>query len=125
MKILKSQINEFPQFYAEYAIDDLGVFMTQLPVKFLPVIKADIEIRGMIHPIIIFSPWAEYQTDPNPELPPKTSVKREILRVYMGHKRIWVAQQLGYTHISAYHVRTDEDARFLCGKTTIREFCPN
>lgn len=125
MKILKSQVNEFPQFYAEYAIDDLGVFMTQLPVKFLPVIKADIEKRGMIHPIIIFSPWAEYQTDPNPELPIKESVKKEILRVYMGHKRIWVAKELGYTHISAYHVRTDEDARFLCGKTTIREFCPN
>lgn len=125
MKILRSQVNEFPQFYAEYAIDDLGVFMTQLPAKFLPVIKADIENRGMVHPIIIFSPWAEYQTDPNPELPIKESVKKEILRVYMGHKRIWVARELGYTHISAYHVRTDEDARFLCGKTTIREFCPN
>ncbi len=99
--------------------------MTQLPVKFLPVIKADIEKRGMIYPIIIFSPWAEYQTDPNPELPTKENVKKEILRVYMGHKRIWVAKELGYTHISAYHVRTDEDARFLCGKTTIREFCPN
>ena len=125
MKILRSQVNEFPQFFSEYAIDDLGVFMTQLPVKFLPVIKADIEKRGMIHPIIIFSPWVEYQTDPNPKLPAKESVKKEILRVYMGHKRIWVAKELGYTHISAYHVRTDEDARFLCGKTTIREFCPN
>lgn len=79
----------------------------------------------MIHPIIIFSPYSEYQTDPNPKLPAKESLKREILRVYMGHKRIWVAKELGCTHISAYHVRTDEDARFLCGKTTIREFCPN
>ncbi len=125
MKLLKAVNNDFPHFYAEYAINDLGVFMDKLPVKFLPVIKADVEKRGMIHPIIIFSPWPEYQTDPNPELPAKESVKKEILRVYMGHKRIWVAKELGYTHISAYHVRTDEDARFLCGKTTIREFCPN
>lgn len=125
LKVLRAQVNEFSHWYAEYAIDDLGVFMNKLPEKFLPVIEADILKRGMIHPIIVFSPYVEYQTDPNPELPEKMSKRKEILRVYMGHKRIWVAQKHGYTHISAYHVRTDEDARFLCGKTTIREFCPN
>jgi hypothetical protein len=124
-KLLKSQHNDFPQFYSEYALADLGVFMTKLPEKFLPIIEKDILERGMVHPIIIFSPYAEYQTDPNPELPEKLTARKQILRVYMGHKRIWVAQKHGYTHISAYHVKTDEDARFLCGKTTIREFCPN
>ena len=124
-KLLKSQVNDFPHWYAEYAIDDLGIFMDKLPEKFLPVIESDILNRGMIHPIIVFSPWAEYQTDPNPVLPESVSKRKEILRVYMGHKRVWVAQKNGYTHISAYHVRTDEDARFVCVKTTIREFCFN
>ena len=125
LKVLRAQVNEFSHWYAEYAIDDLGVFMNKLPEKFLPVIEADILKRAMIHPIIVFSPYVEYQTDPNPALPEQMSKRQEILRVYMGHKRIWVAQKHGYTHISAYHVRTDEDARFLCGKTTVREFCPN
>jgi hypothetical protein len=125
LKILKAQHNDFPQFYAEYAIADLGIFMHKLPEAFLPVIKTDIEQRGMVHPIIVFSPYEQYQTDPNPVLPEKESWRKEILRVYMGHKRVWVAKELGYSHISAYHVRTDEDARFLCDKTTIREFCPN
>ena len=125
MRILKAQRNDFPEFYAEYNIDDLGIFMDKLPVAFLPVIKADIEQRGMIHPIIIYSPYEQYQSDPNPVLPAKTSLRREILRVYMGHKRVWVARELGYTHISAYHVRKDKQARALCGHTTIREFCPN
>lgn len=125
MKLLKSQKNDFPHFYAEYAIDDLGVFMDKLPIAFLPIIKADIEQRGMIQPIIIFSPYEQFQRDPNPELPQDIRNRREILRVYMGHKRIWVAKELGYTHISAYHVRTYDDAHHLCGHTTIREFCAN
>jgi len=125
LKILKAQRNDFSEFYAEYNIDDLGIFMDKLPVAFLPVIKADIEQRGMIHPIIIYSPYEQYQSDPNPVLPAKTSLRKEILRVYMGHKRVWVARELGYTHISAYHVRTDKQARALGGHTTIREFCPN
>jgi hypothetical protein len=125
LKILKAQRNDFPQFYAEYALSDLGIFMNKLPETFLSIIKDDIEQRGMIHPIIVFSPYEQYQTDPNPTLPDKESWRKEILRVYMGHKRIWVAKELGYTHISAYHVRTDEKARALCAHTTIREFCPN
>ena len=125
MKILKAQRNDFSEFYAEYNIDDLGIFMDKLPVAFLPVIKADIKQRGMIHPIIIYSPYEQYQSDPNPVLPAKTSLRKEILRVYMGHKRVWVARELGYTHISAYHVRKDKQARALGGHTTIREFCPN
>jgi hypothetical protein len=125
LRTLKAQRNDFPEFYAEYSIDDLGIFMDKLPIAFLPIIKADIEQRGMVHPIIIFSPYEQYQTDPNPVLPAKTSWRREILRVYMGHKRVWVARELGYSHISAYHVRTDKQARALGGHTTIREFCPN
>lgn len=123
MKLLKASSTEFPQWYAEYPIEDLGVFMDKLPMDFMPKIQADIELRGMIYPIIIFSPYKEHQTDPNPDF--KGRNKKEVLRIYMGHKRIYVAKALGYTHISAYHVKTDEDARFLCGKTTIREFCPN
>lgn len=123
MKLLKSQNNDYPHWYAEYAIEDLGVFMDKLPMDFMPKMQADMVKRGMVHPIILFSPYKEHQTEPNPDFTNKN--KKEVLRVYMGHKRIYVAKQLGYTHISAYHVKTDEDARFLCGKTTIREFCPN
>lgn len=124
MRVLRSINNDFPHWYAEYQIDDLGVFMNKLPEQFLPVIQKNIEQRGMIHPIIVFCPYKEYQTDPNPEIP-SGSVRQRTLTVYMGHKRIWVAKQLGYTHISAYHVKKDEDARLLCSHTTIREFCPN
>ena len=123
MKLLKAQNNDYPHWYAEYAIEDLGVFMDKLPMDFMPKMQADMVKRGMVHPIILFSPYKEHQTEPNPDFTNKN--KKEVLRVYMGHKRIYVAKQLGYTHISAYHVKTDEDARFLCGKTTIREFCPN
>ena len=93
--ILKSINNDFPHWYAEYPIEDLGVFMDKLPEKFLPVIEEDIKQRGMVHPIVVFSPYEAYQTDPNPDVP-SGSVKREMLRVYMGHKRIWVAKKLGY-----------------------------
>ena len=120
---MKSIHNDYPQWYAEYPIEDLGVFMDRLPMDFMPKMEADMVERGMVHPIIIFSPYKEHQTDPNPDFSGKN--KREVLRVYMGHKRIHVAKKLGFTHISAYHVKTDEDARFLCGKTSIREFCPN
>ena len=123
MKLMKSTHNDYPQWYAEYPIEDLGVFMDRLPMDFMPKMEADMVERGMVHPIIIFSPYKEHQTDPNPDFSGKN--KREVLRVYMGHKRIHVAKKLGFTHISAYHVKTDEDARFLCGKTSIREFCPN
>ena len=123
MKLLKANQIDYPEFYAEYPINDLGVFMDKLPMHFMPTMRADMEARGMVHPIILFSPYKEHQTDPNPDFTGRN--KREVLRVYMGHKRIYVAKKLGYTHISTYHVKTDEDARRLCGKTTIREFCPN
>ena len=63
--------------------------MHKLPEAFMPVIKADIQQRGMVHPIIVYSPYEQYQTDSNPVLPDKESLRREILRVYMGHKRVW------------------------------------
>lgn len=123
VKLLKANQIEFPEFYAEYAIEDLGIFMHQLPMHFMPKMEADMVKRGMVHPIILFSPYKEHQTDPNPDFTGRN--KQEVLRVYMGHKRVYVAKKLGYTHISTYHVKTDEDARFLCGKTSIREFCAN
>ena len=123
MKLLKAQNINHPHWYAEYPIEDLGIFMDKLPIHFMPKMEEDMVNRGMIYPIIIFSPYKEHQTDPNPDFSGRN--KREVLRIYMGHKRVYVAKKLGYTHISAYHVKTDEDARALCGETTIREFCPN
>jgi hypothetical protein len=35
LKLLKANQIDFPEFYAEYAIEDLGVFMDKLPMNFM------------------------------------------------------------------------------------------
>ena len=92
MKLLKSHRNDFPQYYAEYSLNDLGN-TTGDPLRFecetrafrLESLDIDIRANGLTHPIII---WA--------------------FNVQIGHQRVWIAKRLGYTHISAYHV-TDQE----------------
>jgi hypothetical protein len=79
LKLLKANQIDFPEFYAEYAIEDLGIFMDKLPMNFMPKMEADMLARGMVHPIIVFSPYEEWQRDPNCELPVNTRAKKEIL----------------------------------------------
>ena len=83
----------------------------------------DIEEKGLIHPIVIRSPYKEYQTDPNPDVSKFNGAElQKVFNIHVGNKRIMAARRLGYTHISAYHVKRDEDARMLCGSTQIRGF---
>jgi hypothetical protein len=86
----------------------------------------DIAENGLIHPIVIRSPYKEYQTEPDPDVSQFSGEERKkVFNIHVGNKRVMAAKRLGYTHISAYHVKRDEDARMLCGSTQIRGFLTN
>ena len=126
MNLLKAQNNDHPQWYAEYALNHLELSITRYDKKMVQKIKEDISSNGLVHPIVVRSPYKEYQTDPNPDVSKLTDAERKkVFNVYIGNKRVLVAKELGYTHISAYHVKRDEDARMLCGTTQIRDFLTN
>lgn len=85
---LRSDRNDFPGRYHEYALQDL----VSTPPKTLgtPELKKllkNIKEKGMIYPIVIR---------------PKDKDKPEVLNVQVGTQRVWIAKELGYTHISAY-----------------------
>lgn len=123
MKLMKAIHNDHPQWYAEYPLDILELSITRYDEKMVDKTQKDIEQNGMIYPIVVRSPYKEYQTDPNPDVNKFTSAERKkVFNVYIGNKRVIAAKRLGYTHISAYHVKRDEDARMLCGTTQIRNF---
>ena len=127
MKLLKSQSNDFPEFYAEYSIKDLGNtgeynFAGQWWERTkmlghssggryfrLESLEKDLIENGMTHPIIIWAHKRECRTLPHPELPQDLLKRRDILYVQIGHQRVYIAQKLRYTHISAYHVINQED----------------
>ena len=124
--MLRASKNDYPQWYAEYPLDILKITVIRFDEEMIEKIKKDIEEKGLIHPIVIRSPYLEYQTDPNPDVSNlSASEKQKVFNVFIGNKRIAVAKRLGYTHISAYHVKRDEDARMLCGTTQMREFVTN
>jgi len=86
----------------------------------------DIKEFGLIHPIVIRSPYKDYQTEPNPDISELADDEiKKVFNIFVGNKRVVAATRLGYTHISAYHVKRDEDARMLCGATQIRGFLTN
>ena len=73
MKLLKASSTEFPQWYAEYPIEDLGVFMDKLPMDFMPKIQADIEELGVsemyLSEITInYKKYIEYLSAHSPQL---------------------------------------------------------
>lgn len=87
---------------------------------------ADVKEKGLVHPIVIRSPYKDYQTEPNPDVDGLTADElKKVFNIFVGNKRVIAANRLGYTHISAYHVKRDEDARMLCGATQIRGFSTN
>ena len=124
---MKSQCNDFPEFYAEYCINDLGNtgeynyagewwrkakmpdHLSKSKYFQLESLEKDLIENGMTHPIIIWAFKRECRTLPNPTLPQDLLKRRDILYVQIGHQRVWVAQKLKHTHISAYHVTTQED----------------
>lgn len=120
MKLLKSSNNDYPKWYAEYPLDWLTETFTNYSEDIQQRLERDICDRGLLNPIVIRSPYAEHQTEPYPKVAPKD--RKKVFWVYVGNNRVKVAKRLGYTHISAYHVKKDEDARMLSNKTQIKEF---
>ena len=126
MKLLKAERNDYPNWYAEYPLDILTITVDRFDEKMIESLSQDITEKGLIHPIVVRSPYLEYQTDPNPDVSGLTSDERKkVFYIFVGNQRVTVAKRLGYTHISAYHVKRDEDARMLCGSTQIRNFLTN
>ena len=126
MKLLKAERNDYPNWYAEYPLDILTITVDRFDEKMIESLSQDITEKGLIHPIVVRSPYLEYQTDPNPDVSGLTSDERKkVFYIFVGNQRVTVAKRLGYTHISAYHVKRDEDARMLCGSTQMREFVTN
>jgi hypothetical protein len=126
LKLLKAERNDYPNWYAEYPLDILTITVDRFDEKMIESLSQDITEKGLIHPIVVRSPYLEYQTDPNPDVSGLTSDDcKKVFNIFIGNQRVTVAKRLGYTHISAYHVKRDEDARMLCGSTQMREFVTN
>ena len=93
LKVLRSQRNDFPQYYKECCLNDLDDIMDPTGPSFkdevfkLKFLERDILKNGMIHPIIMCN---------QPKL-------------RLGHQRVWIALKLGYTHISSYLVTNPEE----------------
>ena len=126
MNLLKASHNDHPNWYADYPVDILSLSITRWDDEMVTKVRDDIKERGLVHPIVVRSPYKEYQTEPNPDVSRFNNEERKkVFNVYIGNKRVMAAKQLGFTHISAYHVKRDEDARMLCGTTQIRGFLTN
>ena len=126
MNLLKASHNDHPDWYADYPVDILSLSITRWDDEMVDKVRDDIKEQGLIHPIVVRSPYKEYQTEPNPDVSQFNDEERKkVFNVYIGNKRVMAAKQLGFTHISAYHVKRDEDARMLCGTTQIRGFLTN
>ena len=86
---LRSDRNDFPERYHEHALSDLVAEEPKsLGTPELKKLFENIKEKGMIYPIVIR---------------PKDKDKPEVLNVQVGNQRVWIAKELGYTHISAYH----------------------
>ena len=126
MKLLQANRNDHPQWYAEYPLDILTITVNRFDDEMVEKLEADIKEKGLIHPIVVRSPYLEYQTGPNPDVSNLfASERQKVFNIFIGNQRVTVAKRLGYTHISVYHVKRDEDARMLCGTTQMREFVTN
>ena len=86
---LRADRNDFPERYHEHAIKDLVAEEPKsLGTPELKNLLKNIKEKGMIYPIVIR---------------PKEKAKPEVLNVQVGNQRVWIAKELGYTHISTYH----------------------
>ena len=97
MNLLKSHRNDFPEYYGEFALQELNNCLHPLRDKSDPTrtfrlesLEIDILAHGLTHPIIL---WDTKNTYP--------------LYVQIGAQRVWVAKKLGYTHISGYKITRD------------------
>jgi hypothetical protein len=90
MKLFKAQRISFPEYYKEYSLGQLENCadyskraMTRSQRFRLVSLGKALKKEGLLYPIIIS--WDGY-------------------RVRVGHQRVWWAKQLGYSHISCYHI---------------------
>ena len=84
---LRSHRNDFPERYLEYALKDLvSEEPKSLGTPELKNLLKNIKEKGMIYPIVVR---------------PKDKNKPEVLNFQVGNQRVWIAKELGYTHISA------------------------
>ena len=85
---LRSDRNDFPERYHEHALSDLVAEEPKsLGTPELEKLFKNIKEKGMIYPIVVR---------------PKDKDKPDVLNVQVGNQRVWIAKELGYTHISAY-----------------------
>ena len=89
-KVLSAKHIAFPEYHKVYHITQLGNFidydtkqMTSSAKFRLKCLCKELDIHGMIHPII---------------------VSYNAYEVSVGHQRVWYAKQKGYTHIDCYHI---------------------
>jgi|TARA_R100001530_G_scaffold64376_2_gene46256 ParB-like chromosome segregation protein Spo0J len=86
--ILRANQNKFPERYHEYAIKDLvWDEPSTVDTPILTNLQKDIQKNGLIYPIVVRSNEKD---------------RPDKLFVQVGRQRVWIAKQLGYTHISAY-----------------------
>jgi hypothetical protein len=121
--VLRATKNEYPDWYAEYKLKNLKISIRKYDINAVKKLTEDIKERGLIYPIIIYSPYKNYQVKPNFDVNLFNDADlKKIFNVWVGNKRIIAATQLGYTDISVYHVTCDEDVKKLCGHTYLPEF---
>ena len=89
-KVLSAKHIAFPEYHKVYNITQLGNFidydskqMTSSAKFRLECLCKELDIHGMMHPII---------------------VSYNAYEVSVGHQRVWYAKQKGYTHIDCYHI---------------------
>ena len=94
---LRSDRNDFHERYNEYALTDLVAEEPKsLGTPELKKLFENIKEKGMTYPIVIR---------------PKEKDRPDVLNVQVGNQRVWIAKELGYTHISAY-LSDFEDVNF-------------
>ena len=89
-KVLRAKHIVFPEYHRVYSIPQLGNFidydskqMTSSAKFRLECLCKELDIHGMMHPII---------------------VSYDAYNVSVGHQRVWYAKSKGYTHIDCYHI---------------------
>jgi hypothetical protein len=126
LNLLRAKNNEFLQFYVEYPLEQLSISVVRFDEQMVEKIKQDIVEKGLLNPIVVWSLDERYRTEPNPDTSGMaSSIRKKVFTVHVGNNRVRIARELGYTHISAYHVSAYEDASMVSGRTQMREFVTN
>ena len=83
MRVLRASRNDHPQWYAEYPLDILTITVIRFDDEMVEKVMADIQEKGLIHPIVIRSPYLDYQTDPNPDVSNLSASERQRFLTFL------------------------------------------